>query len=233
MSKMQQESNLRSAAAPRLLVRSVRPVGARTDPAGTLRARGDSGRERPTAAFPSSAQAPAASAELQSEPRRGRRESRRLRRVQHHLVPALVRAARRKCHQRPFRSAPHFRPEPQSPRGRLERPLRRESPGAGAGSRRRARQRHLAGGSARSSRCGEPGTQAADSRDFFFFPAFPSTRLGSSVPEIFLGVSKSQPVQTMGNTLRKGQRHLSRALLRYSPLSEAVLGEARGVRKLE
>lgn len=32
-----------------------------------------------------------------------------------HQIPSLVRAARRKCHQRPFRSAPHFRPEPPSP----------------------------------------------------------------------------------------------------------------------
>lgn len=150
-------------ASPAL--RAARPVGARTDPAGTLRA-AVTGPAMATAAFSSSAQAPAASGELQSEPRRGQRESRRLRGVHHHQVPALVRAARRKCHQRPFRSAPHFRPEPQSRRGRLERPHWRESPGAGAGSQRKARQRHLAGSGARSSRCREPGAQAAASRDF-------------------------------------------------------------------
>lgn len=40
-------------------------------------------------------------------------KARRLRSLQHRF-PSVVRAAPRKCHQRPFRSAPHFRPEPQS-----------------------------------------------------------------------------------------------------------------------
>lgn len=61
-------------------------------------------------------------------------------------VPSLVRAARRKCHQRPFRSAPHFRPEPQSPRR-----LARAAAVAGAsrnwrGRLMEARQCHLAEG---------------------------------------------------------------------------------------
>ncbi|XP_068418555.1 uncharacterized protein DKFZp434B061-like [Eschrichtius robustus] len=106
--------HLRSAAAPHLLARSARPVGAHTDPprAGSLRAAATL-NVTATAAFSSSAQAPAASRGLRSEPHRGQSESHRLRSL-HRQVPSLVRTARIKCHQRPFRSAPHFRPEPQS-----------------------------------------------------------------------------------------------------------------------
>lgn len=73
-------------------------------------------------------QLPAASRGARLKPlQRAKSRARRLRSLQHQF-PSVVRAAPRKCHQRPFRSAPHFRPEPQSSAWRLERPPWRREP---------------------------------------------------------------------------------------------------------
>ncbi|XP_038526574.1 nascent polypeptide-associated complex subunit alpha, muscle-specific form-like isoform X1 [Canis lupus familiaris] len=149
--------HLRSGAALHLLARSARPVGARTDPpAAVTRA------ATAAAASSSSAQAPAASRGL-------------------HQVPSLVRAARRKCHQRPFRSAPHFRPEPQSP------PRSARAAAAAAASRDwrgkpRESQTAPPGGRGRALLPLQSAGRAATSFPGFF-PALHPSALGSSLPE--------------------------------------------------
>lgn len=73
--------------------------------------------------------------------------------------------------------APHFRPEPPSPRRALERPLRREGRrGAGGPNRAGDGQRPLAIAASRSSRCGEPRARRPGLQ-----PRARGARLGSGV----------------------------------------------------
>lgn len=98
-------------------------------------------------------------------PAAGQSRARRLRSLQHQF-PSVVRAAPRKCHQRPFRSAPHFRPEPQSSACWLERPpWRREPmlPGRRPGANCAAPS---GGGDARTRPSPSAGSSAPASRAF-------------------------------------------------------------------
>lgn len=168
----------------------------------------------PTAAFSYSDQAPLASRESRSEARQGHKKSRLLLRI-HHQVPSLVRAARRKCHQRPFRSAPHFRPEPQSPR----QPARAA---AAAGASRD-----------RSGRARESQTAPSSGREFELLPMQRAGRAGTAFPGFFPALPPSDqapPFQkylswrfgklvnaNQGQCPKKGRRCLFRRLLRTHP----------------
>lgn len=179
-----------------------------------------------TAAFSSSAQAPAASREAQSEPRRGQRESRRLRRLHHHQVPSLVRAARRKCHQRPFHSAPHFRPEPQSPR-RLARAAATAGASRDRSGKPRENQTAPSGGSGpallRRLRSGRAGTGFLG-----FFSALPPPDQSAPFHKSFSEVRKASQYKPRTIPLKKDSSPFS---VRGSVLTrpEAFLNEARGV----
>lgn len=131
---------------------------------------------------------PAASRGARLEPLQRGREELAASAASNTKFPSVVRAAPRKCHQRPFRSAPHFRPEPQSSACRLERPPRRREPklaggrpgasgaapsgGGDAHARTRARPPLSAGSSAPASRAFararppfDPVTSVSEGRD--------------------------------------------------------------------
>lgn len=111
---------------PRLLAGPARPVGARAHPGRRLTGR-RLGPRRPRRPLLLRL-LPAASRGARLEPLRRGREELAASAASNTKFPSVVRAAPRKCHQRPFRSAPHFRPEPQSSACRLERPPRRREP---------------------------------------------------------------------------------------------------------
>lgn len=123
-------------------------------------------------------------------PAAGQSRARRLRSHQHQF-PSVVRAAPRKCHQRPFRSAPHFRPEPQSSACWLERPPWRREP--------------MLPGRRPGASCAAP-SGGGDAR------ARPSPSAGSSAPasRAFARASRSIPQRRSGRDEMPGQANPAR-----------------------